>query len=392
MGQFLEQVGLALGVDNRLHRDASHFAIHHFQLVGEYIVNAQLGLQLLGEVREAAGQDGGLVAQSLEFGEQGFGAFSQAQRRADRVQHAHVQALEQRKTLLEAGTKIQLAGHRALGNLRNLLAHTGRLGQLIDDFGFDQGGVHVEHRQAAVATEQGVFLEGDIDIQFLGHAQEVGAQRLRVSRFTAHGELDAALAFVSRGVQWHATRQTVNMVDIQSVLRGDRTDALQLLSRYLAGQQGDDMALFTLAFDPVLVVSFGHRGETYLLIELIRRKQDVLEYRGGLLGAGDLHQDAERQGVVDHCLADVENVHTTLGQDAGNGCGETRSVFTRDVDQDNFAQSAPPGWKKTAFYPLSVTIGHSQRFAGQGPVAILRVNFTDQEPSASEPAHASKNR
>jgi len=24
-----------------------------------------------------------------------------------------------------------------------------------------------------------------------------------------------------------------------------------------------------------------------------------------------------------------------------------------------------------------VTIGHSQRFAGLGPVAILRVNFTD---------------
>ena len=80
---------------------------------------------------------------------------------------------------------------------------------------------------------------------------------------------------------------------------------------------------------------------------------------------------------MDHRLADVENVHTTLGQNPGNGGGQTWPVFPRDVNQDNFAQSAPPGWKKTAFYPLSVTIGHSQRFAGLGPVAILRVNFTD---------------
>jgi uncharacterized membrane protein affecting hemolysin expression len=101
-----------------------------------------------------------------------------------------------------------------------------------------------------------------------------------------------------------------------------------------------------------------------------------------LLGIWNLHQDAERQNVVDHGLADVENGHATLGQNTGNGCGKTRTVNTGDVNQDNFAQSAPPSWKKTAFYPLSVTIGHSQRFAGLGPVAILRVNFTDQEPSA----------
>ena len=139
------------------------------------------------------------------------------------------------------------------------------------------------------------------------------------------------------------------------------------------------------------MVTFG-TGEAHLLIQLVRREQNVLEYGRGLLGARDFHQDAERQRVVDHSLADVENVHTTLGQNTGNGGGKTWAVLPSDVNQDNFAQGAPPGWKKTAFYPLSVTIGHSQRFAGPRPVAILRVNFTDQEPSASEPAHASKNR
>lgn len=175
-------------------------------------------------------------------------------------------------------------------------------------------------------------------------------------------------------------------------LRGNRADSLQLLGRDLAGQQRHDVAFLALAGDPLLVIGFGHRGEPHLLIQLVRRKQDVLEDRGRLFIARDLDQDAERQRVVDHRLANVENVHTTLGQNAGNGGGETRAIFTGDVNQDNFAQGAPPGWKKTAFYPLSVTIGHSQRFAGSRAVAILRVNFTDQEPSASEPAHASKNR
>jgi hypothetical protein len=299
---------------------------------------------------------------------------------------------EQRQALLEAGAKIQLAGHGALGDGRDLLAHTGGLGQLVDNFGFDQSRVHVEHRQAAVATEQRIFLEGDIHTQFLGHAEELGAQGLRVSRLTAYGELDAALALVGRGVQGHATRQTVDMVDIQAVLRSDRADPLQLFSGDLARQQGDDVAFLALAGHPVLVIRFGYRGETHLLVQLIGGKQDVLEHRRRLFGIWNLHQDAERQGVVDHGLADVENGHATLGQNTGNGCGKTRTVNTGDVNQDNFAQSAPPSWKKTAFYPLSVTIGHSQRFAGLGPVAILRVNFTDQEPSASEPAHASKNR
>ncbi|MNC54525.1 hypothetical protein D3C75_1040110 [compost metagenome] len=95
---------------------------------------------------------------------------------------------------------------------------------------------------------------------------------------------------------------------------------------------------------------------------------------------------------MDNRLADVENVHTTLGQNAGDGRGETRTIFTCDVNQDDFAQGAPHLWKKSAFYPHSVTIGHSQRFAGSGVLAILRSNFTDKRAALCEPAHASKKR
>ncbi|KIH85665.1 hypothetical protein UCMB321_0641 [Pseudomonas batumici] len=85
-------------------------------------------------------------------------------------------------------------------------------------------------------------------------------------------------------------------------------------------------------------------------------------------------------------------MHSSLCQHASNGCGQTRTVLSTDADQDDFAQSAPPLVKKNAFYPLSLTIGHSQRFAGLGPLAILRVNFTDKRAALSEPAHASQNR
>jgi hypothetical protein len=94
---------------------------------------------------------------------------------------------------------------------------------------------------------------------------------------------------------------------------------------------------------------------------------------------------------VNHCLTNIENVHATLGKHPGDGCGETGTVLTCDVNQDNFAQGAPPQWKKTAFYPLSVTIGHRQRFAATGSLAILRGNFS-KRAVLCEPAHARQNR
>ena len=234
---------------------------------------------------------------------------------------------------------------------RHLIAHAGSLGQFVDDFGFDQRRVHVEHRQTTVAAEQRIFLEGDVDVQFLGNAEELGPQRLRISRFATHGKLDATLALVGRSVQRHAPGQTIDVVDVQAVFGGDRADGLQLLGGHFARQQGDDVAFFALIADPLLVILFGHRREAHLLIQLVSREQDVLEHRLALLGVGNFNQDAERQGVVDHRLTDVENVHTTLGQNAGNGRSQTRTVDSRDVYQDDFAQGAPPQVEKNRILP-----------------------------------------
>ena len=55
---------------------------------------------------------------------------------------------------------------------RDFVAHTGLLGQLVDDLGPDEGGVHVEGHEAAVAPKDVVFLQGDVHAHLLGDAQE----------------------------------------------------------------------------------------------------------------------------------------------------------------------------------------------------------------------------
>ncbi|MNN19491.1 hypothetical protein D3C81_1327350 [compost metagenome] len=234
---------------------------------------------MLGEVSETARQDRGFVAQTLELGKQGLGALGQAQRGADLVEHANIQALEQGQTLFEAGAEVQLTTHGPFGDFRHLLAHASGLGQLVDHFGLDQGRVHIEHRQTAVATEQRVLLEGDVDVQLLGHAEELGTQGLRIGRLATDRKLDATLALLDRRIQSHTAGKTVDMVDVQPVLGGNRTDPLQLFGSHLAGQQSHDVTGLALTFDPALVVSFGNRRETDLLIEFVARKQNIFQNR-----------------------------------------------------------------------------------------------------------------
>jgi hypothetical protein len=52
---------------------------------------------------------------------------------------------------------------------------------------------------------------------------------------------------------------------------------------------------------------------------------------------------------VNHRLTNIKNVHAALGEYPSDGRGETRTVFTGNVYQDDFVQGAPPQWKKTAF-------------------------------------------
>ena len=53
----------------------------------------------------------------------------------------------------ETGAKINLAAHRPLGNGSHFFAHSCGLRQLVNNLCFDQRGVHIKHRQSAVAPK-----------------------------------------------------------------------------------------------------------------------------------------------------------------------------------------------------------------------------------------------
>ena len=62
-GDFLEQLGFALCVDNLTFHAPGHHAIHNFQVVGSHIVDPQLLLKVTAEVGESTGDDRGFIAE-----------------------------------------------------------------------------------------------------------------------------------------------------------------------------------------------------------------------------------------------------------------------------------------------------------------------------------------
>src|SRR3546814_3377632 len=119
---------------------------------------------------------------------------------------------------------------------------------------------------------------------------------------------------------------------------------------------------------------------------------DLLEHRLALFGVGDFNQDAERQCVVNHRLTNVENVHTTLGQNAGNGRSQTRTVTASDVYQDDFAQGAPPQVEKNRILPTFSDHRAPSVLCRSWGCRYTARQFHGQRDELSEPAHASQNR
>ena len=106
-------------------------------------------------------------------------------------EHGFVEPLEEGHPTLETLREIQFAAHGLLGNRRHLFAHTGGLGQFIDYFGFDKGGIHIETHQTAIAAIGIVGLEGNIRPQLARHIQKLRPHPGQIPRCTAHGQFHA---------------------------------------------------------------------------------------------------------------------------------------------------------------------------------------------------------
>ena len=67
------------------------------------------------------------------------------------VEHGDRQAFKQRHASPQRIAELQFAAHRAFGHLRDFLAGSGGLAQLIDNLFINERGVHIHHQQTGLS-------------------------------------------------------------------------------------------------------------------------------------------------------------------------------------------------------------------------------------------------
>ncbi len=91
----------------------------------------------------------------------------------------------------------------------------------------------------------------------------------------------------------------------------------QLCCRQSAAEQGDNPAFLAILRRPLSIAFFIDGGKTNLDTQFVGLKQEIFKDRGGFIGGRYFHQDAQRQVIMDHRLADIQNHDLILGQDIG---------------------------------------------------------------------------
>jgi len=82
------------------------------------------------------------------------------------------------ETLLE----VDLAAHGGGGDRGDLLADAGQLGEFVDDFGLDQGRVHVKDEEAALGLEFFHRLQIDVDTEFRFQREQIASLYAWIAR------------------------------------------------------------------------------------------------------------------------------------------------------------------------------------------------------------------
>ena len=115
-----------------------------------------------GEQREAAGDQARISAIRPHRLDQGAAAGREGDAaRHDLVDDADRQALQQGDALSQGGLEGDLAIHRALRNGRNLGLQADEIGEFVDAFLPDHGGIHVGEKKALAALGDGLDHEVD---------------------------------------------------------------------------------------------------------------------------------------------------------------------------------------------------------------------------------------
>ena len=79
--------------------------------------------------------------------------------------HAFIQSLEQGHPFLETFAEVNLATHGSFRDGFHLVAHTGPYGQFVDNFRFNEGGIHIKADESAHTAVHIVLLEREVHAQ-----------------------------------------------------------------------------------------------------------------------------------------------------------------------------------------------------------------------------------
>ena len=299
------------------------------------VIDAQPPLQLAPHEGEAARENGHPVSQPPQRGGEPFGPVHQRHMFQHRLQRRVRQPLQQGHAPAKTGLKIQLAAHGRFGNPPHLAAHARQRCQLVDHLGPDQRGIHIEGHQAAVAAVDIIVLEGDVDVVLFGEAHQGRAETLLVVQIAGGRQFHAHAVGALGRVERRAPGEPVDAIDIEPGAGQDAAHPGQVYGGDLRPQDGDEESASRLPRHPRLILVAGDGGEADLHAQFVRPQQQLGEHRRGLHLLGHLHQNAQRQRVVDHRLADVQNPRARGGQNTGKRMGDARAVVTGDVNEQD---------------------------------------------------------
>src|SRR5690606_17462566 len=196
-------------VDDRAVHPSGDLAVLDLQRVGGGVVDAEVLDEGVGDLGEAAADDGELVVEALEGPDHRAGPGGQLELAADLVYGGRVEPGEQRDPLAQGALEVELAAHGGLGDLGDLVEAAGVLGEQLDDLALDEGGVDVHDDEPLGAPVQAALLDGDVDLLLGGLGGQRGAERVGVGAGDVH--LDAGDGIL---------REPLDAVDVGAV-RGD---------------------------------------------------------------------------------------------------------------------------------------------------------------------------
>ena len=183
LAQLDQRRQLGVAPEDRLSDLAGELAVLHQQGIGAVFLKADQRGDRFGEQREAAGDQAGIGA----VGAHGADQFAAARRQRDAafqrfVDDARRQALEQGDALAQGRLERDLAAHGALGDRGDMCLEPGEVGQFVDAFLPDHGGIHVGQKKLLASVDP--RLHHNVDRQILaGFPETAGEGGRRVVAF-----------------------------------------------------------------------------------------------------------------------------------------------------------------------------------------------------------------